>query len=219
MLYCMKTGKNTKKGHRFMKILVVSDTHGDCSRVIDIYQKLNKESPVDVIVHCGDYATDARELQARLGVHVAWVKGNCDDGFSDTDWSILETEAGNFLITHGHNEQVDFSKQNIYYKALENDCVGAFFGHTHRASYTEMDDVVLMNPGSLTRPRDGSGGTFGLIVTGEDSIWGKIYRYEDFMAPSSTGSSGNGGGSQKAAPKPKVRGGHLRDLLNYSDRF
>lgn len=202
-----------------MKILVVSDTHGDCSRVIDIYQKLNKESPVDVIVHCGDYAADARELQARLGVHVAWVKGNCDGGFSDTDWSILETEAGNFLITHGHNEQVDFSKQNIYYKALENDCVGAFFGHTHRASYTEMDDVVLMNPGSLTRSRDGSGGTFGLIVTGEDSIWGKIYRYEDFMAPSSTGGSGNGGGSQKAAPKPKVRGGHLRDLLNYSDRF
>ena len=202
-----------------MKILVVSDTHGDRSRVIDIYQKLNKESPVDVIVHCGDYATDARELQARLGVHVAWVKGNCDDGFSDTDWSILETEAGNFLITHGHNEQVDFSKQNIYYKALENDCVGAFFGHTHRASYTEMDDVVLMNPGSLTRPRDGSGGTFGLIVTGEDSIWGKIYRYEDFMAPSSTGSGGNGSGSKGTAPKPKVRGGHLRDLLNYSDRF
>ena len=73
---------------------------------------------------------------------------------------------------------------------------------------------MLMNPGSLTRPRDGSGGTFGLIVTGEDSIWGKIYRYEDFMAPSGTGS-----GSKGSAPKPKVRGGHLRDLLNYSDRF
>ena len=105
-----------------MKILVVSDTHGDCSRVIDVFQKLNKESPVDIIVHCGDYAADARELQARLGIHVAWVKGNCDGGFSHTDWSILETEAGNFLITHGHNEQVDFSKQNIYYKALENGC-------------------------------------------------------------------------------------------------
>ena len=142
-----------------MKILVVSDTHGDCSRVIEVFQKLNKESPVDIIVHCGDYAADARELQARLGIHVAWVKGNCDGGFSDTDWSILETEAGNFIITHGHNEQVDFSKQNIYYKALENDCVGAIFGHTHRASYTEMDDIVLMNPGSLTKPRDGSGGT------------------------------------------------------------
>ena len=203
-----------------MKILVVSDTHGDCSRVIEVFQKLNKESPVDIIVHCGDYAADARELQARLGIHVAWVKGNCDGGFSDTDWSILETEAGNFIITHGHNEQVDFSKQNIYYKALENDCVGAIFGHTHRASYTEMDDIVLMNPGSLTKPRDGSGGTFGLLVTGEDSIWGKIYRYEDFMSSGASSNGGSQGGNpQSRGSKPKGRGGHLRDLLNYSDRF
>ncbi|MDD5927666.1 MAG: metallophosphoesterase [Firmicutes bacterium] len=199
-----------------MRILAVSDTHGDCSRVIDIYQKLSKESPVDVIVHCGDYAADARELQTCLGVHVAWVRGNCDGGFSDTDWSVLETEAGNFLVTHGHMEQVDYSKQKVYYKALENHCVGAFFGHTHRASYTEVDGVALMNPGSLTKPRDGSGGTFGLMVTHEDGIWGKIYRYEDFMA-----SGGSNGGSQNGAQaqKPKVRGGHLRDLLNYSDRF
>ena len=82
-----------------------------------------------------------------------------------------------------------------------------------------MDDIVLMNPGSLTKPRDGSGGTFGLLVTGEDSIWGKIYRYEDFMVPGSTGGTGNGGGPKGTTPKPKVRGGHLRDLLNYSDRF
>ena len=195
-----------------MKILVVGDTHGDCYRVIEVYKKLSLESPVDIIVHCGDCTSDAKELQARLGVHVAWVRGNCDGGFSDTDWSLLETEAGNFLITHGHMERVDSGMQNIYYKALENNCVGAFVGHTHRASYTEMDDLVLMNPGSLTRPRDGSGGTFGLVVTGPDSIWGKIYRYEDFMSPENISSGGSG-------KKPKVRGGHLRDLLNYSDRF
>lgn len=214
-----------------MKILAISDTHGDCSRVIEVYKKLSSESPVDMIVHCGDYYSDAKELQARLGVKVAAVKGNCDGGFSDTDWSILETEAGNFLITHGHMEQVDFSKQNIYYKALENNCIGAFFGHTHRASYTELDDVFLMNPGSLTRPRDGSGGTFGLIVTGENSVWGKIYRYEDFMAEGSSDNGGSdnggydshggnsGGNNSSGQKKPKVRGGHLRDLLNYSDRF
>ena len=137
----MKTGKNKDKGYRFMKILAVSDTHGDCSRVIDVYQKLAKESPVDVIVHCGDYAADARELQARLGVHVAWVKGNCDGSYGDTDWSILETEAGNFLITHGHMEQVDFSKQNIYYKALR----GRFFrshsqGVVHRNGRCGADE-------------------------------------------------------------------------------
>lgn len=81
-----------------------------------------------------------------------------------------------------------------------------------------------MNPGSLSKPRDGSGGTFGLMVTSEDSIWGKIYRYEDFMAgdgssSSRDGGSGGNGCSDPDKKKPKVQGGKLRSLLNYSDRF
>ena len=198
-----------------MRILAVSDTHGNCERVFAVYKKLVSEAPIDIIVHCGDYASDGAEIQSRLGVHVAWVKGNCDGAFSDDNWSILETEAGNFLITHGHMENVNFSQQNLYYKALENDCIGAFFGHTHRGVYTQVGDVYMMNPGSLTKPRDGSGGTFGLMVTGEDSVWGKIYRYEDFMKDGVS----PGGPGQKEKKKPKVQGGKLRSMLNYSDRF
>ncbi len=198
-----------------MRILVVSDTHGQCDRVYQVYKKLISEAPIDVIVHCGDYSSDALEIQARLRIHVAWVKGNCDGCFDDDNWSILETEFGNFLITHGHMENVNISQQNLYYKTLENDCVGAFYGHTHRGVYTQLGDVYLMNPGSLTKPRDGTGGTFGLVVTTEDSIWGKIYRYEDFMSEG----GGNLGTKATEAKKTKVQGGKLRSLLNYSDRF
>lgn len=80
-------------------------------------------------------------------------------------------------------ENVGYSMQNLYYKVLENGCAGAFFGHTHRSAFVQLDDVYLMNPGSLSKPRDGSGGSFGLVVTSEDSLWGKIYSYEDFMLP------------------------------------
>ena len=237
-----------------MRILVISDTHCVCDRVYEVYRKLTKQNPVDYIVHCGDYCKDAEEIRMRLGVPVASVRGNCDGGFEDTDFSILETEAGNFLITHGHMQNVDLSMQNLYYKALENDCVGALFGHTHRAVYTQVDDVYLMNPGSLSRPRDGSG------VTDEEGVWGKIYRYEDFMAETggsrvaalsgaagttdanpAAGAAGtadanpavDAAGTADANPaadaagiapahpkkKPKAKGGHLRELLNYSDRF
>ena len=255
-----------------MRILVISDTHGVCDRVYEVYRKLTKQNPVDYIVHCGDYCKDAEEIRMRLGVPVASVRGNCDGGFEDTDFSILETEAGNFLITHGHMQNVDLSMQNLYYKALENDCVGALFGHTHRAVYTQVDDVYLMNPGSLSRPRDGSGGTFGLLITDEEGVWGKIYRYEDFMAETggsrvvalsgaagttdanpaagaagttdanlaagaagtadanpAAGAAGktdanpaaDAAGIAPAHPKKKLqaKGGHLRELLNYSDRF
>lgn len=36
----------------------------------------------------------------------------------------------------------------------------------------------LNEPDSLSEPRDNSGGTFGLLVTSENDVWGKIYRYE-----------------------------------------
>ena len=106
---------------------------------------------------------------------------------------------------------VNFSLQKLYYTALDNNCIGVLFGHTHRSSYVETGDVYMMNPGSLSQPRDGSGGTFGFLETFEDSVFGKIYRYEDFMA------QGNNSNGNK--PKPKVTGGKLRSMLNYSDRF
>jgi hypothetical protein len=72
-----------------------------------------------------------------------------------------------------------------------------------------------MNPGSLPKPRDGSGGTFGILETSQDNVWGKIYRYEDFISKNNSG----GNSSKGSEKKPKVSGGKLRSLLNYSDRF
>ena len=199
-----------------MRILVLSDTHGDNSRAYQVFDKLKKETPVDLIIHCGDYYKDAIQMGERTGMPVVWVRGNTDGAFSDNDYTIVETPYGNLLVTHGHMENVDFSQQNLYYKAQEKDCVGALFGHTHRAAFTEVGGIYLMNPGSLTKPRDGSGGTFGIIIAEPDYLVGHIHRFDDFMAKSSdSGSSGSGQGGSK----PKVQGGYLRSLLNYSDRF
>lgn len=193
-----------------MRILVTSDTHGDLTRFWEVFNKLMKENPIHMVVHCGDYYKDGEEIRKRAGVPVFAVKGNCDGSRSEEDCLIVETEAGDFFVTHGHMQDVGFSLQRLYYKALDTGCIGALFGHTHRAKYVSMDDCYMMNPGSLTNPRDGSGGTFGILETSEDAVWGKIYRYEDFIG------SSNGGNT---SGKPKVKGGRLRDLLNYSDRF
>lgn len=212
--------------------------------------------PVDMIVHCGDYYADAQEIRARLGIPILAVKGNCDGCFDLDACSVLETGCGDILVTHGHMEDVGFSMQKLYYKALESGCIGAFFGHTHRSVFVETGGVYLLNPGSLSQPRDGSGGTFALVTTSEAGLQAKIYYYEDFMlpaggisctaaGPASVGPAGGaacmpgsgaaqpvaGGGAAPAdnsaaggtdptpRRKPKVKGGHLRNLINYSDRF
>ena len=215
-----------------MRILVLSDTHGDISRACQVYHILQKQGQVDLIIHCGDYYKDAIHMSERLGASTVWVKGNTDGSFSENDYAIVDTECGSLLVTHGHMENVDFSQQNLYYKALEHGCCAAIFGHTHRAVSAEVGGVHLFNPGSLTKPRDGSGGTFGLIYTGPDYFRGQICRYDDFIRQSVEGgngsdgggsndSNGSGGGSNGSSggSKPKVQGGYLRGLLNYSDRF
>lgn len=191
-----------------MRILVLSDTHGETSRVYKVYEKLSSQGPLDLIIHCGDYYKDAIQIGERTGIPVAWVKGNTDGSFSENEYTIVETEFGNLLVTHGHMENVDFSQQNLYYKALEKGCCAAIYGHTHRAVFTEAGGVYLLNPGSLSKPRDGSGGTFGLILTSQEHFRGYIYHYNDFLSKNEK----TGGGS-------KVQGGYLRNLLNYSDRF
>lgn len=196
-----------------MRILITSDTHGQLSKFWDVFEKMQQIDPVDVIVHCGDYYKDAEKIRRRCRLPVFAVKGNCDGDFGDEGYMHFETDAGDFLITHGHMLDVSHDLQRIYYKVLEENCVGAFFGHTHRSVYLDMDGIYLMNPGSLSRPRDGSGGTFGIIQTCPSSVWGKIYKYSDFMNIPNDRQEDN---SEK---KTVVPGGKLRKLLNYSDRF
>lgn len=193
-----------------MRILVISDTHGSTQRVFTIYEKLAASSPIDLIIHCGDFYTDALQIERKLSVPVTWVKGNCDGAYGDDDYKIVATEYGNLLVTHGHMEKVNFSQQNLYYKALESDCCAAVYGHTHRAVSTEAGGIYLFNPGSLTSPRDGSSGTFGLLTTSAESFDGHIYDYCAFLSDSPSGTP---------PEKTKVQGGFLRKLLNYSDRF
>ena len=195
-----------------MKIFVISDTHGRLDRVYDVYRVLAKNGVPDLIVHCGDHYDDASEISRHLGKRVLAVRGNCDRSFSEDEYAILETEAGNFLVTHGHMQNVGYSKQNLYYKAQELDCVGAIYGHTHRADNSNIGDFLFLNPGSLSFPRDGSGGTFAILNTQENFAEAKIWNYDDFMLVDSVNNPGTGN-------KPKVKGGKLRDLFNYSDGF
>ena len=188
-----------------MRILVLSDTHGDITKAIEVYKKLNKTKKIDYIVHCGDYIDDGLRLRDKLGVKVLLTKGNCDNSFNEDEFAILETEAGNILAVHGHMQRVSYSLEYLYELAIDNNCVCALFGHTHRGLFTNVNGIHIMNPGSLTRPRDASSGSFGILEIDGDTISGQIYSYENFMSDEKS--------------KKKITTGHLSSLLNYSDRF
>lgn len=182
-----------------MKILVISDTHGKLNKVRDIFPKLKN---IDLIVHAGDHYSDAEKLSKEFGIPFIAVRGNCDGSHSSNDFEIINTEYGKLLLTHGHMENVNYQLTNLMYKALENDCKAAIFGHTHKALIDEAGGIRFINPGSLTKPRDGSDGSYSIIRTSADSLDASIVYYSTIMGK----------------PK-KTQAGYIRNLLNYSDRF
>ena len=186
-----------------MKILLISDTHGNIERALEI---AHKTEGLNMIFHCGDLKEDADDLMCQLDIPVSAVTGNCDYSHSPSK-AIVNTPAGRILLTHGHKENVNMDVQRLLYVAEENDCIAACFGHTHVAYMEDFNGITLINPGSLTRPRDGSGGTFALLDATSEGLSCEIIKYDDYI--------------KKPEPekKKKVQGGYLRSLLNYSDRF
>lgn len=182
-----------------MKIFVISDTHGKTDKVMEVWKKLTN---VDLIIHLGDYERDALYLEKAMETEVISVKGNMDGSYSKDDYKILETEYGKLLLTHGHMENVKMSPLNLVYKAQEMDCKVALFGHTHRPVYDEVNGIYLVNPGSLSMPRDGSNGSYAIINTEPDDFHCSIVYYSD--------------PTQKKKPPQR---GRLSTMLNYSDRF
>lgn len=182
-----------------MKIFVISDTHGKTSKVQEVWEKLTN---VDLVIHLGDYEKDAKRLEKIFETEVISVKGNMDGSYSKEDYKILETEYGKIFLTHGHMENVKTSPLNLVYRAQELGCKAALFGHTHQAAYEEINGIYLVNPGSLSLPRDGSDGSYAVIHTEPDVLHCSIVYYSSLT------------------PKKKPpQSGRLRNMLNYSDRF
>ena len=182
-----------------MKIFVISDTHGKLDKVLEVWDKLTN---VDLVIHLGDYEKDAQRLEKLLETEVVYVKGNMDGSYSSDDYKIVETEYGKILLTHGHMENVKMSPLNLIYKAQELGCKAALFGHTHQAAYEEINGIYLVNPGSLSLPRDGSSGSYAIINTEPDAFHCAIVYYSNTP--------------QKKKPPQR---GRLSTMLNYSDRF
>ena len=134
------------------KFTVISDTHGKATGKIS--QLLPEINSSDFLVHLGDGANDLDQFINKITCDVYRVGGNCDfDSNYSTDLTI-DTDAGKILFTHGHTHSVRYGDlTSLYLYALQNNCVAAFYGHTHIAYTGIKNGIVLINPGSLGEPR------------------------------------------------------------------
>ena len=136
-----------------MKILIISDTHKNIDKLIEVSEKYKDYIKFDL----GDRQLD-KEIYEKYG-YIS-VDGNCD---LDNDNLIKEEILDNkkFLLTHGHIFNVKYTYLNLYYKALEINANYVLFGHTHFQEVFKKGDITFINPGAL---KDGH---FALIIDGE----------------------------------------------------
>ncbi len=129
-----------------MKVLVISDTHGDVNRALSAYALTE---PVDVIIHLGDGCADASQLCQALGIPVVNVAGNCDLGANAPRELVWECEGKRILLTHGDRYQVKSGLSRLRQRAEEIGVDAVLFGHTHQALLGKQSGLLLVNPGSL----------------------------------------------------------------------
>lgn len=133
-----------------MKVLIVSDTHRRNDNYIKVLERV---SPVDLVVHCGDIEGSEYLIAESAGCPVQMVLGN-NDFFSDLPRE-KEFHIGKYKVwlTHGHHYYVSMSSETIKEEARARGVDIVMYGHSHRPSVDIEPDIIAVNPGSLTYPR------------------------------------------------------------------
>lgn len=147
-----------------MKIAVISDTHR-LSKYISKCVEYIKDC--DVLIHLGDNTDDINELTMNFYGEVYAVKGNCDYENKYPKEQLLYLGNKKIFITHGDLYGVKMSMTNIYYKGKELEADIVLFGHTHIHYLEEVENILFMNPGSVSLPR-GGGRYIGIIKIEDD---------------------------------------------------
>ena len=169
-----------------MKLMFASDIHGSayyCRKMLEAYRMEKAERLVllgDILYHGPrndlprEYAP--KEVIAMLNPlkeEIYAVRGNCEAEVDQmvlefpvlADYSLILADKVCFYATHGHvyNEK--------HLPPLKNGDV-LIHGHTHVLRAEEKDGYFLLNPGSISIPKEGNPPSYGIYEDGVFTIKG-----------------------------------------------
>lgn len=129
-------------------ILVLSDTHGNRA-AIDALEPVPAES--DIIIHLGDLSSDGCYLREKYPGKTIVINGNCDTFGCGEDEAVYTVEGIKIFACHGHRYSVKHTLVKLAARAKSLGCALALYGHTHDARADEIDGILLINPGCMTK--------------------------------------------------------------------
>ena len=168
-----------------MKYMFASDIHGSayyCEMTLDAFGQSKADRLIllgDLLYHGPrndlpkDYAP--KKVIAMLNQHrdrILAVRGNCDSEVDQmvldfpmmADYGLLALNGKTIYATHGH----------VYNEERRPPmCPGdvLIHGHTHLPVARAMGDCYLLNPGSVSLPKDGNPNSYGMLDNRVFTIW------------------------------------------------
>jgi|Deesub1362A_J573_1020465.scaffolds.fasta_scaffold01124_10 hypothetical protein len=133
------------------RIIAVSDTHMEVWEPSEKLKELIESC--DIVTHCGDFSSYEvyRELR---NYDLYAVRGNTDDDRIISELPDIEkfrVEGVKFGLVHQGNYLNSFD--DLGYMAMEIGVDVLIFGHIHRFVLEKIGKIVVICPGSPTRPR------------------------------------------------------------------
>ncbi len=147
-----------------MKILVISDTHGNLDNIRKV---IERHDDIENIFHLGDGKADIDLIKDEYKNKVFFrVCGNCDSATS-MPVTLTETiEGKRFFLTHGHEFYVKDNLDKLVAAATKENADVALFGHTHTPIKQTINGIIVFNPGSLEKAE----GSYGIIEVSKNKL-------------------------------------------------
>lgn len=153
------------------KILVVSDSHGNNTnlrKAIEVFGKRGEQ--LEMLIHLGDIQGSLEGIQKLVDCPVEAVSGNCDFIPELPATKLISIGNETAFITHGHRYGCKAGTGQMKELAKANGASIVLFGHTHMPLMENFSDMKVMNPGSISLPRqEGYRPTYLVITIEEDN--------------------------------------------------
>ncbi|TYQ15675.1 UNVERIFIED_CONTAM: hypothetical protein Cloal_2156 [Acetivibrio alkalicellulosi] len=176
-----------------MKLLFISDIHGSLyytKKAIEIFKNENS----DYLVILGDQLyhgsrnplpteynpKEVAVLLNQYAQNIIAVRGNCDSEVDEmvldypimSDYSTLLFNEKRLFLTHGHI----YNQDNLP-KLKSGDVL--IHGHTHIPKAEKYKDIYILNPGSISMPKENNPNSYGILDGSTFSIKdieGKVFK-------------------------------------------
>ena len=133
-----------------MRVLIVSDTHGSHRNLDAVLERVGK---IDALIHMGDVENGELYIEAVVDCETYMVAGNNDFFSFLPKEREFRLEKYNIFITHGHNYYVSMGTARLKEEARLRKADIVMYGHTHKPDLEFDEDIIVINPGSLSYPR------------------------------------------------------------------